>query len=85
MVLLFDTKGVTDYLPETDTVADAYYANELHKLCEALKSKHLEKPQCGVLLLHDNVPTHTSGVASSAAAECSYGQDSRRRQTPPGC
>jgi len=30
---------MTDYLPKGSTVTDAYYADELHKLREELKSK----------------------------------------------
>jgi len=63
---------MTDYLPKGSTVTDAYYADELHKLREELKSKRWGKLRHGVLLLHDNAPAHTSAVATSAAAECGY-------------
>ena len=36
---------MTDYLSKASTVAGAYYANELHKLHEALKSNHRAKMQ----------------------------------------
>ena len=63
---------MTNYLSKGSTVTDAYYANELRELCEALKSKQREKPRRGVLLLHNNAPAHTAGVATSVAAEYGY-------------
>jgi len=63
---------MTDYLSKGSTVTGAYYASELRKLLEALKSKRRGKLQHGVLLLHDNAGAHTSAVATSAAAECGY-------------
>jgi len=59
---------MTDYLSKGST----YYADELRKLQEALKSNRGGKLRHGVLLLHDNAPAHTSAVATSAAAECGY-------------
>jgi len=41
---------MTDYLVKGSTVTDAYYADELRKLCEALKSKRRGKLRRGVLL-----------------------------------
>jgi len=61
---------ITDYLPKSSTVTGAYYADELCKLREELKSKHRGKLRCGVLLLHDNAPAHTSASATSAVAKC---------------
>jgi len=72
--VFWNSKSVimTDHLSKSSTVTDEYYADELHKLCEALKSKRRGKLRRGVLLLHDNVPAHTSAVVTSAAAECGY-------------
>jgi len=64
---------MTNYLSKGSTVTGAYYAVELRKLHEALKSKHRGKLRHGVLLLHDSAPAHTSAVATSATAECGYG------------
>jgi len=61
---------MTNYLSKGSTVTGAYYANELRELCEALKSKQRGKLRHGVLLLHDNAPTHTAGIVTSVAAEC---------------
>jgi len=58
---------MTNYLSKGFTVTGAYYANELRA---ALKSKRREKRKRRVLLLHDNAPAHTAGVATSIAAEC---------------
>jgi len=63
---------ITDYLPRGSTVTGTYYADELRKLHESLKSKRRGKLRHRVLLLHDNAPAHTSAVATSAAAECGY-------------
>ena len=73
-LLFWDSKGVmmTDYLSKGSTVTGAYYAVELRKLHEALKSKRRGKLRRGVILLHDNAPAHTSAVATSAATECGY-------------
>jgi len=70
----WDSKGVimTDYLSKGSTVIGTYYANELCKLHEALKSKRRGKLRRWVLLLHNNALAHTSAVATSAAAECGY-------------
>jgi len=53
--VFWNSKGViiTDYLPKGSTVTDTYYADELRKLCEALKSKRRGKLRRAVLLLHD--------------------------------
>ena len=63
---------MTDYLQKGSTVTGAYYVDELCKLRKELKSKRRGKLRHGVLLLHDNVPAHTSAVATSAVAECGY-------------
>jgi len=63
---------MTDYLPKGSTVTGAYYADDLRKLREELKSKRPGKLRHGILLLHDNAPTHMSAVVTSAAAECGY-------------
>jgi len=63
---------MTGYLSEGSTVTGTYYADELRKLREVLKSKHRGKLQLGVLLLHDNMPALPSAVTTSAAAECCY-------------
>ena len=63
---------MTDYLSKGSTVTGAYYADELRKLHEALKSNRRGKLRREFLLLHDNAPAHTSAVATSAAAECGY-------------
>jgi len=38
---------MTDYLPKNSTVTGAYYANELRKLREAMKSKRRGKLRHG--------------------------------------
>jgi len=72
--VFWDSQGVimTNYLSKGSTVTGAYYANELHELREALNSKRRGKLRRGVLLLHDNAPAHTAGVATSVAAEYGY-------------
>jgi len=41
------------------------------KFCRRLE-KRLIRNGLGVLLLHDNAPAHTSGIATSTAAECGH-------------
>jgi len=61
---------MTNCLPRGSTVTRAYYGIELRQLGEALKSNKRGKQQRGVLLLHDNAPANTAGIATSTAAEC---------------
>ena len=74
---------MTDYLSKGSTVTGTYDADELRKLCEAMKSKRQGKLRHGVLLLHDNTPAHTSAVVTSAAAECGGSTIFARSSTLP--
>jgi len=67
---------MTHYLSKCSIVTGTYYADEVHKLREALKSKRPGKLRRGLLLLHDNEPAHTSAVVTSAVADhpCSGGR-----------
>ena len=66
---------MTDHLSKGSTITGAYYADELHKLREELKSKRRGKLRRGVLLLHDNAPAHTSAVKCLHSAEAEYGYE----------
>ena len=56
-----------DYLEQGRTLNGAYYAGELRWLQQDIARKRWGKLTCGVLLLQDNAPTHTSQVAMTAA------------------
>ena len=72
--IFWDSQGVilTDYLEQSRTINDAYYAGELRQLCQQIKRKKRGKLTRGVLLLLDNVPDHTSQLAMTATAECGF-------------
>ena len=61
-----------DYLEQGRTINSAYYAGELGWPCQEIARKRQEKLTCGVLLLKDNAPSHTSQVAMTAATECGF-------------
>lgn len=72
--VFWDADGIimTDYLERGKTVTGEYYATLLKKLREQIKEKRRGKLQRGVLLLQDNAPVHTCGVAKLAAADSGY-------------
>ena len=72
--VFWDAEGIImiDYLPQGHTITGLYYAQELRRLREEIKSKRRGKLRRGVLLLQDNAPAHTSRVAMAAAAECGF-------------
>ena len=61
-----------DYLEKGRTINGAYYTGELRRLRQAIARKRRGKLTCSVLLLHDNVPAHTSQVAMTALTECGF-------------
>ena len=60
------------YLEHGHTINGAYYAGELRRLRQVIARHMLGKLTCGVLLLQDNAPAHTSQVAMTAATECGF-------------
>ena len=60
------------YLKQGCAINGAYYAGKLTQLCQEIARKRQGKLTCGVLLLQDNVPAHTSQVAMTAATECGF-------------
>jgi len=74
VMVFWDNQGVilTNYLPKGSTVRGEYYASELCQLKELLKIKRQGTLQHGVVLLQNNDPAHTAGIAMSAATECGY-------------
>jgi len=70
--IFWDTQGVIliDYLPQGSTITGTYYKNVLNQLRDALKQKRRGKLSRGILLLHDNAPSHSSRIAQAALDEC---------------
>jgi len=68
MASVFYSYGVLriDYLERGKTVTGSYYAELIRKLCTVIKEKRRGKLNQGALLHHNNSPTHTSAVATSA-------------------
>jgi len=61
------SKGVkmTNYLPKSGTVTCGYYADDLHKLHEALKSKCLQRGfSCCMIMYHLNIAMQTPWYSS---------------------
>ena len=72
--VFWDGQGVImiDYFEQGRTINGAYYAAELRRLRQEIARKRRGKLTCGVLLLQDNAPAHTSQVAMTAATECGF-------------
>ena len=72
--IFWDCQGVIliDYLEQSRTMNGAYYADDLRRLRQGIVRKRGGKLTCGVLLLQDHVPTHTSQVDMIAATECGF-------------
>ena len=61
-----------DYLEQGRMINGAYYAGKLRQLRQKFARKRRGKLTCGVLLLQDNIPAHTSQVAMTAATEYGF-------------
>ena len=59
-----------NYLEQGRMINSAYYAGELRWLRQEIARKRRGKLTCGVLLLQDKAPAHTSQVAMTTATEC---------------
>lgn len=72
--VFWDSDGIImiDYLENGKTITGDYYASLLVKLRIAIKEKRRGKLGKGVLLLHDNAPSHTSHAAVSTAEQCGF-------------
>lgn len=64
LTLFWDAEGWihTDWLPPKKTITGAYYSNVLTELRESIKAKRRGKISKGILMLHDNAPSHTAHV-----------------------
>lgn len=58
-----------DFLPRGPSINGVYYANLLTLLRAAVLDKWMSKVSRGVLLLHGNLPIHTSKVVKAALNE----------------
>ena len=75
MVSIFwDRQGVIilDYLEVGLTTNGAYYAEEQRRVRQKIVKKTKGTLTRGVLLLQDNVPSHTSQVAMAVATKCRF-------------
>jgi len=63
---------MVDYLEQGKTITGDYYASLLVKLRDAIKDKRRGKLRNGVLLLHDNAPSHSSRVAVASVKQCGF-------------
>ena len=72
--VFWDSEGVImiNCLQKGHTINGAYYASELCKLGEEIKSMRRGKLWKGVWLLHDNAPAHTLQVTVSAATDLGF-------------
>jgi histone-lysine N-methyltransferase SETMAR len=72
--VFWDQEGILllDYLPHKQTITGQYYAQLMTQLRDAVKRKRRGKLTAGILLLHDNAPSHKSRVASAAIRECGF-------------
>ena len=72
--IFWDSQGVImidyDYLEQGLPINGVYYASKLRRLCQKITTKWQGKLTCGVKLLQDNAPAHTSQVVMTAATEC---------------
>ena len=71
--IIWDSQGVIMiyYLEHDRTINGAYYAGELRRLHQEMARERRRKLTCGVLLLQDHAPAHTS-QAMTAATECGF-------------
>src|SRR6476469_7879136 len=70
--IFWDTQGVI--LPQGSNITGTYYKNVPNQLRDALKQKRRGKLSRGILLLHDNTPSHSSRIAQAALDECGFEQ-----------
>jgi [histone H3]-lysine36 N-dimethyltransferase SETMAR len=72
--VFWDARGVilVDFLQKGATITGAYYANLISKLRDLIKEKRRGKLRKGVLLHHDNAPSHTSAIAKAAIAKAGF-------------
>ena len=72
--IFWDSQGVImiGYLEQGRTIIGTYYADEVRRQRQEIARKRRGKLTCGVVLLQDNVPAHTSQVAMTPATECGF-------------
>lgn len=74
--VFWGVKGIilVEFLPKNTTVTGRYYAEQMHRLRNAIKEKRRGLLSREVILLHDNAPPHKSLVAQAAIRECGFAQ-----------
>ena len=60
---------IIDYLEQGRMINSAYYAGDLRQLRQVIARKRRGELTCGVLILQDDAPAHTSQVVMTAATE----------------
>jgi hypothetical protein len=60
LITFFDIKGIVrfEFIPQGQTVNQAYYAEIVKRLCEAVHRKRLQLWSNNWILHHDNAPAH---------------------------
>lgn len=74
--VFWDVRGIilVEFLPANTTVTGNYYAQQMHRLRDAIKEKRRGLLGREVILLHDNAPPHKSLVAQAAVRDCGFAQ-----------
>ena len=69
-----DCEGIiqTDYMEKGKKITGEYYSGLLKRLRSELVRRRRGKLRNGVLLLHDNAPTHRARQAVETADQCGY-------------
>ena len=72
--VFWDSEGVLrfEFMPHKTTITGDTYASTMVALCENIKQKCRGKLSAGVLLFHDNAPTHKSSTLWAARRKCGF-------------
>nr|XP_032528131.1 uncharacterized protein LOC116778294 [Danaus plexippus plexippus] len=72
--VFWDAEGIimVEYLEKGATITGSYYADQIRRLREAIKSKRRGKLRARVLFHQDNAPAHKAAVAMAAIEEMGF-------------
>ena len=82
--VFWDSEGVLllEFVPYKTTITGDTYASTMVALRENIKQKRHGKLSAGVLLLHDNTPTHKSHTSQAAIRKCGFVELNHRPYSP---